>query len=209
MLTECALAVEVAEDRRHVSIAAAGWLDGFVTVEVAAYLSGVDQAVTTMLELRAERTVHPVVVDPRSGAANLIKPLRSAKIRVTEPSPTDVVAAHGEFLDRAAAGALRHVSSPELDAAVRAGTERRLSGATAWDRRGGGPVDVSPAVAAELAVWGLLTVPPPPRPMLLVAGRPDRGGDDGSVNLHRSRKVPALLPRPVPSASDYRTESIS
>ncbi|HET6921229.1 MAG TPA: hypothetical protein VFI46_17460, partial [Jiangellaceae bacterium] len=46
------------------------------------------------------------------------------------------------------------------------------AGGVAWDRRGGGPVDVSPGVAAELALWGLLTVPPPPRPMVPVARRP-------------------------------------
>ena len=90
---------------------------------------------------------------------------------MTDPSPGDVAAAHGEFLDNAAAGELRHVPSPELDAAVRVGAERRLGGATAWDRRTGGPVDVAPAVAAELAVWGLLNVPPP-RPLVLVGKRP-------------------------------------
>jgi hypothetical protein len=39
MLTECTGA-EVAEDRRHVSIVAAGEVDGYVAVEVAAYVSG-------------------------------------------------------------------------------------------------------------------------------------------------------------------------
>lgn len=33
-------------------------------------------------------------------------------------------------------------------------------------------MDVSPGVAAELALWALLTVPPPPKPMVLVAKRP-------------------------------------
>lgn len=86
-LDPCWLAVEVAEDRQHVSIAAAGRLDdGYVAVELAAYLSGVSGVVAEVLRLRAERTVHAVIVDPRSNAANLIRPLRDAKIRVTEPS---------------------------------------------------------------------------------------------------------------------------
>jgi len=161
MLTECALAVEVAEDRRHVSIVAAGEVDGFAAVEVAAYLIAVADTVPAVLRLQVERTVAAVVVDPRSGAANLIRPLTDAGVKVTEPSYGDVAAAHGEFLDRAAAGELRHVSSVELDAAVRVGTERRLGGGTAWDRRTGGTVDVSPAVAAELALWGWMTRPPP------------------------------------------------
>jgi hypothetical protein len=133
-------------------------------------LTGPTGTVAEVLRLRAARTVRAMILDPRSGSSNLIKPLRDAKVRVVEPSPNDVAAAYGEFLDRVASGALRHVPSPELDAAIRAGTERRLSGATAWDRRTAGPVDVAPAVAAELAVWGLLTVPPPPRVMLVIAG---------------------------------------
>jgi len=172
MLDECWLAIEVAEDRQHVSIAAAGWLDGYITLELAGYLSGVAGTVPSVLELRDARTVHAVVVDPRSGAANLIKPLRDARITVTEPSYEAVQVAHGDFKDRNFAGELRNVRHPALDAAVRAMTERRLAAGVAWDRRGGGPVDVSPGVAAELALWALLTVPPPPKPMVLVAKRP-------------------------------------
>jgi hypothetical protein len=171
MLDPCWLAVEVAESRQHVAIAAAGRLDdGYAAVELAAYLSGVSGVVPEMLRLRTERTVHAVIVDPRSPSANLIKPLRNAKIRVTEPSYEDVQVAHGDFVDKNNAGELRHVPSPLLDAAVRAMTERRLAGGVAWDRRGGGPVDVSPGVAAELALWGLLNVPPPPKPLLVIAG---------------------------------------
>ena len=168
-MRECVLAVEVAEDRAHVSIAAAGRLDGWVTVELAAYLTGVSETVTAVLGLRTERTVSAVVVDPHSGAANLIRPLTDAGVAVTQPTTSDVAVAHGAFLDLVAAGGLRHVGHPALDAAVRAGAQRRLGGASAWDRRAGGPVDVSPVVAAELAVWGLLNAPP--LPVFLVAWR--------------------------------------
>jgi hypothetical protein len=171
MLDPCWLAVEVAESRQNVAIAAAGRLDdGYAAVELAGYLSGVAGVVAEVLRLRAERRVHAVVVDPRRGAANLIRPLRDARVRVVEPSYEAVAVMHGDFVDKNNAGELRHVPHPLLDAAVRAMTERRLAGGVAWDRRGGGPVDVSPGVAAELAPWGLLNVPPPPRPMLVIAG---------------------------------------
>jgi len=171
MLDPCWLAIEVAESRQNVAIAAAGRLDdGYAAVELAGYLSGVSGVVPEVLQLKAERTVHAVIVDPRSGAANLIRPLRDARVRVVEPSYEAVAVAHGDFVDTNNAGELRHVRHPFLDAAVRAMTERRLAGGVAWDRRGGGPVDVSPGVAAELALWGLLNVPPPPRPMLVIAG---------------------------------------
>jgi hypothetical protein len=171
MLDPCWLAIEVAESRQNVAIAAAGRLDdGYPAVELAGYLSGVAGVVAEVLRLKAERTVHAVIVDPRSNAANLIRPLRDAKIRVVEPTFETVAVAHGDFVDKNNTGELRHVPHPLLDAAVRAMTERRLAGGVAWDRHGGGPVDVSPGVAAELALWGLLTVPPPPKPMLVIAG---------------------------------------
>jgi hypothetical protein len=45
----------------------------------------------------------------------------------------------------------------ELTTAIRHGQQRRPGGATAWERRGA-PVDVSPALAAEIAVWALLDI---------------------------------------------------
>jgi hypothetical protein len=55
------------------------------------------------------------------------------------------------------AGRLRDTGQPELTAAIRYGQQRRLGGASAWERRGA-PVDVSPALAAEFALWALLNV---------------------------------------------------
>jgi hypothetical protein len=75
MLTECALGVEIAEARDHVSVAAAGYIDGgFILVELAAYLDGTDP-VPEVLRLQGERTVHAVALGPaqpgrdRGGAA--------------------------------------------------------------------------------------------------------------------------------------------
>jgi hypothetical protein len=70
-------------------------------------------------------------------------------------STHDVAVAHGEFVDTLAEGGLRHAGQAELTSAIRYGQQRRLGGATAWERRGA-PVDVSPAIAAEIAVWALL-----------------------------------------------------
>ena len=158
MLAEVALGIELAEDRGHASIAAAGLAGGHVVVELAAYLDGTGFVVAEVAALRAARTVLAVAVDPHSGAATLIKPLAAARITVTAPTTSDVVIAHGLFLDKLAAGELRHVSDPRLDAAVRYGVQRPLGGARAWERRGL-PVDVAPLTAATLAAWALLNAP--------------------------------------------------
>jgi hypothetical protein len=56
MLDPCWLAIEVAEDRQHVAICAAGRLDdGYLAVEQAAYPSGVSGVVEEVLRLRSER----------------------------------------------------------------------------------------------------------------------------------------------------------
>ena len=159
-MAEVALALEIAEDRQHTSVVAAGRLEGdLVLLELAAYLEGTDP-VPAVLELRGEWTVLAVVVDPHSHAATCIRPLEAAGVEVTTPASSDLVVAHGEFLDALAAGRIRHRGQAELTSAVRHLEQRRLGGATAPERRGA-LMDVGPAVAGELAVWALLNQPGP------------------------------------------------
>lgn len=161
----CALGVEVSSDRRHTAVVVAsrgpeGPDEATVVLELAGYLDGTATAVTEVLRLREELPVVSVVVDPHSQAATLLRPLQAAKVgELVEPGSSDLVVAHGVFLDELAAGRVRHVPSPELEAAARAGEQRRLGGAQTWDRRV--EVDVSPLTAATLALWGLLTARAP------------------------------------------------
>ena len=171
MVAQVTLALEIAEDRQHCSIVAAGRLaDGLVLLDLAGYLDGTDPT-AAVLALREERTVPSVVVDPHSHAATAIRPLEAARVEVTRPTSADLVEAHGLFLDVLAAGRIRHQGQAQLTAAMRHLEQRRLGGATAPERRGA-LVDVSPAVAAELAIWGLLTAPPPREPFALFGGPP-------------------------------------
>jgi hypothetical protein len=154
-VAECAIALEISEDRQHCSIVAAGHLpEDLVLLELAAYLDGTDP-VAAVLQLREERTVLAVAIDPHSNATTAIGPLEDAGVKITKPNSVDLVTAHGNFLDLLAAGRIRHQGQAELTAAARALEQRRLGGATAPERRGA-PVDVAPAVAAELAAWALL-----------------------------------------------------
>jgi hypothetical protein len=157
MVTDVALALEIAEDRRHCSVLAAGRLpDGLILLDLAAYLDGTDPT-ATVLGLREEWAVLAVVVDPHSHAATTIRPLEAAGVTVTRPTGGDVAEAHGLFLDELAAGRIRHQGQVQLTAAMRHLEQRRMGGAAAPERRGA-LVDVSPAVAAELAAWAVLTI---------------------------------------------------
>jgi hypothetical protein len=165
MVGEVALALEIAEDRSHTSIVAAGMLPGdLVLLELAAYLDGTDP-VGAVLALRTERKVVVVAVDPHSPGATSIGPLEDAGVKVTTLTSSDLAVAHGTFLDLLAAGRIRHQGQPQLTAAARHLNQRRLGGASAPERRGA-LADVSPAVAAELATWGLLCAPRVPVPVI-------------------------------------------
>ena len=165
IVAECAIALEISEDRQHCSIVAAGHLpEDLVLLELAAYLDGTDP-VAAVLALRQERTVLAVAIDPHSNATTAIGPLEDAGVKITRPSSVDLVTAHGNFLDLLAAGRIRHQGQPQLTAAARHLEQRRLGGATAAERRGA-LVDVAPAVAAELAAWALLCAPKIPLPAI-------------------------------------------
>jgi len=123
---EVAFACEISEDRRKAAVVASG----------------------------REQDGTRVVVDPRSQAATLLRPLADAGVFVTEPGTADVVVAHGEFLDLVRDGMLAHLEQPPLTSAVRAAQQRPLAGAQAWERRL--VVDQSPLVAATLSVWAFL-----------------------------------------------------
>src|SRR6266540_570779 len=154
MINKIAIALEVSEDRQHCSIVAAGRLDETIVIELAAYLDGTDP-VQAVQRIHSDRKVVATVVDPHSNAATTIALLKAAGVKVTEPSSTDLAVAHGHFIDGLRAGKIRHL-----------GQERLLGGASAPERRGAA-TDVSPAVAAELAVWGLEHAPKPVVPFVL------------------------------------------
>lgn len=158
MMLNCVLSAAISEDRRHSSIAAAGRVDDVVLVQLLSYLDGTSRTVEAITAHLEEHEAAAVVVDPRSPGATLIKPLQDAGVIVTLPTTSDVVIAHGLFLDELTAGRLRKVSHAALDSAARHGTARPLSGAQAWQQHGQ-VVDVAPLSAATLAVWGVLSRP--------------------------------------------------
>ena len=164
-----AIGVEVSQDRLHASIGVAGSVEGEekTLIQLAGYLDGTASAVDEVLALVASLAAGAVVIDPHSQAATFIDPLEKAKLKgLLRPSTSDVVVAHGWFMDDLNAGKLRHVPHPRLDEAARAGTQRPLGGAKTWDRRG--EVDVSPLTAVTLALWGLRTMRPARPPVVVL-----------------------------------------
>ena len=155
MSGEVAFACEISEDRRKAAVVASGReQDGTRVVVDLVWYDHPRGAVGRLVELSEKHDPVAVVVDPRSQAATLLRPLADAGVFVTEPATADVVVAHGEFLDLVNDGMLAHLDQAPLTSAVRAGQQRPLAGAQAWERRL--VVDQSPLVAATLSVWAFL-----------------------------------------------------
>jgi hypothetical protein len=146
-----AFGAEISRDRKHAAIVAAGRSDaGKILVDLVWYFHP-RGAVKRLDELYVKHDPVAIVVDGKSQAATLIRPLAEAGIIATEPTPQDVAVAHGNFMDMINAGDLEHLSQKPLTDAARAAQERPLAGAQALQRSV--DVDQAPLVAAELACW--------------------------------------------------------
>lgn len=152
---EVAFACEISEDRKHAAVVAAGReKDGPRVVVDLVWYDHPRGVVAKLAELAEKHDPVATVVDPRSQAGTLMRPLAEAGVFVTAPATADVAAAHGTFLDLVNDGRMAHLDQPPLTAAVRAAQQRALAGAQAWERRV--VVDQSPLVAATLACWFFL-----------------------------------------------------
>jgi hypothetical protein len=148
---EVAFACEISEDRKHASVVAAGRSGGGLVLIDLVFYDHPSGAVGRLDDLYGRHDPVSVVVDGRAQSATLLAPLAERGVLVTQPSPQDVAVAHGEFLDLVNDGGMEHLGQVPLTAAVKAGQQRPLAGAQAWDRRLA--VDQSPLVAATLACW--------------------------------------------------------
>jgi hypothetical protein len=92
-----------------------------------------------------------VALDPVGPAGSLLPRLQDAGITVTEIGAREHSQACGAFYDLVMARDLRHIDQPQLNAAVAGARKRPLGDAFAWSRKASS-VDISPLVAATLAV---------------------------------------------------------
>ena len=150
------IAVDASPDLAWVSIAVAGDGGGDrVHVEVVDRLSGGDGAVGVVSAL-VERYRCPVWLDPRSPAAGFVGPLERAGVDVRELGTLELAKACAELRQSVAARSLTHRGQGPLDIAVAGAVVRPVGEAWVWARRSS-QMDISPLVAATLAVHGCRT----------------------------------------------------
>jgi hypothetical protein len=152
-----AFAVDVAPDRSSASIAVAGFrIDGQQHVGLVQAGPGTAWVVPRLVELIGRWQPLAVVVDPGSPAGSLLPALAESSVDVTLSSTREVGQAFGAFVDAVTAGEVRHLGQPLLTDALAGAKKRALGDAWAWDRKNY-DTDITPLVAATLALWGLNT----------------------------------------------------
>jgi hypothetical protein len=97
-----------------------------------------------------------VIIDPVGAAGSLSGDLRRLGLNVIEIGPRQLVLGCGKFFDLTKTHELRHIDQVPLTAALAGAKRRPLGDAWAWHRRDT-TVDVSPLVAATLALHGHLS----------------------------------------------------
>lgn len=147
------LAADTTPDRAWSSIAAAGLnAAGMPHVEIVEHRRGTGWVADRLAEIEARHDVRGVVCGGKSAAASLEHECRAAGVDLTMLSASDEARAFGLVVDLVSEKRLRHLGSSELLSAVKGATKRPLGDAWAWDRRDAA-VDISPLVAATLALW--------------------------------------------------------
>lgn len=166
-----AFAADVNPERTSGTVAvAARRADGLWHTEVMQAREGLGWMVPYLIERVDKWRPCALMIDPSSPAGSLIPLLETAwdkaakdagierpdHQQVTRVTAREVAQAYGLWQDAIADGQLRHMPHPLLDAAVAGAKERDLSGAKALTRAAS-TVNIAPAVACTLAMYGHTT----------------------------------------------------
>lgn len=142
-------ALDVNPDRSAAAIVAAS--PG--VAEVVDIRAGTGWLVERAIELSARWDGPGWVVDSTGPAASLVPDLTRAGLRVHAATPRELVAACGQFYDGVMQGSVALRQHAKLDEAAAAATKRTIGDSWAWARKNA-MADISPLVAATLALWG-------------------------------------------------------
>ena len=153
-----ALSFDVSPNRATASIAAAGKrADGLPHVEIIDRREGTGWVAARVAELVAKHEVSGVSCEGAGPASSLVPDLGDLGVEVEVVSAPDHANACGLIFDLVDQARMRHLGSLELTAAVKGAATRPLGEKWAWARRQSN-VDITPLVAATLALWGAHTV---------------------------------------------------
>jgi hypothetical protein len=150
-------AFDVAPDRSSAAIAVCGRnAEGFAQVEVPHWGRGTGWVVERVARMYHEHGPKMIVCSGTGITGTLVDELRLQGVLVTAVNATEYAQACAGLVDLVLEDGVRHLGSKELRDAIRGAATRPLGDAWAWSRKSSS-VDISPLVAATLAVWGTVT----------------------------------------------------
>lgn len=153
-------AFDVTPDHAAGSISAAGKrADGLIHVEVVEQGRGTGWIAPRLAELVRDHAPLAVMCDPSGTAGSVLPKLAEERVAVVTMTAREHAQACGLLFDSVEQERLRHLGTPELVAALDGAVKRPLADAWAWSRKNSS-IDISPLVAATLALWGLETQTP-------------------------------------------------
>jgi hypothetical protein len=148
-----AFAFDVSPDHAWASISICCDVDGRPHVECAAHQAGTDWLPGKLAAMVADWKPVAVLGDPAGPAGALLPAVAKAGVEVTEVSTREYGQACGLLFEHLQAGTLRHLDDPVLATAVAAAAQAPMGDAWKWSRRTS-TGDITPLVAATLALWG-------------------------------------------------------
>lgn len=146
------LAFDVSPGRRTALAAAGKNQDGDWHVEVIEKLPGTEWLPARLAELDLMHSPLQIVCDDLGPGRSLVAACEARGVRVRTLSAPEHAEACGRLVDAVAERSLKHVGSLDLWNAIRGAGTRPLGDRWAWSRKSS-TVDISPLVAATLALW--------------------------------------------------------
>ena len=157
------LGIDVAPSRDLASLAvAAVRADGRWHEELVRRDHGTGWIVDEAVALCADNPIAMTIVDARSPAASLLGDLRTAGVQALETNTDQMTAACSGFYDATTQDQLRHTGQAQLTDALVAARKRAIGDRWAWNRMTA-KSDITPLVAATLALWGSRLIDDSPR----------------------------------------------
>lgn len=146
------IAFDVSPGRRAALAAAGRNQDGDWHVEVIEKLPGTDWLAERLAGIALEHDPLEIVCDDVGPGKSLVTAIEARGVRVRTVSASEHAEACGRLVDAVAQRSLRHRGSLDLWNAIRGAGTRPLGDRWAWSRKSS-TVDISPLVAATLALW--------------------------------------------------------
>jgi hypothetical protein len=144
------IAVECTDDRASTSVVAARLMGDRVAVELLEQRPGTDWVVDYVTNLAVGHGAR-VAIDPYGPAAPLVPMLKRAGARIAKIGARDIPDGAGWFVDAVNAARIGHMGDDRFLNAVAVLARRKRGDRWVFDRDRAG--DVTPIIAASLAVW--------------------------------------------------------